>query len=57
MKKQTLILALMLVLTTSLSVFADGEMGTGNRVGEMGTGNIIEIIYDAFGTVVEYIYG
>ena len=50
MKKHKMILVLTLVLTTTLSVFADGEQSHGNR-------SVIEVSYDAFGTVVQYIYG
>lgn len=44
-----MLLASMLILTTALSVFADGETGGGNR-------NIIGYIYDAFGNIVDYIF-
>jgi hypothetical protein len=48
--KNKLMLALMLTLSTALSVFADGETGTGNR-------SIIGYIYDAFGNIIDYIWG
>lgn len=49
MIKNKIILASMLILTTALSVFADGETGHGSR-------SIIGYIYDAIGNIVEYIY-
>jgi hypothetical protein len=48
--KQKLGLALLLTLTTALSVFADGETTSGNR-------SIIGYIYDALGNIIGYIYG
>lgn len=50
--KQKLGLALMLTLSTVVSVFADGETNHGNR-----SGNIIGYIYDALGNIIGYIYG
>lgn len=49
MIKNKIILASMLILTTALSVFADGETGSGTR-------SIIGYVYDAIGNIVEYIY-
>lgn len=49
MIKNKIILASMLILTTALSVFADGETGQGSR-------SIIGYVYDAIGNIVEYIY-
>ena len=49
MKKNKLLLASMLIMTTALSVFADGETTQGNR-------NIIGYIYDAFGNIIDYIF-
>ncbi|MEK7723100.1 MAG: hypothetical protein AAB336_02015 [Acidobacteriota bacterium] len=48
--KQKLGLALLLTLSTALSVFADGETTTGNR-------SILEILYDEFGNIIGYIFG
>lgn len=50
--KQKLGLALLLTLSTVMSVFADGETGQNNR-----SGNIIGYIYDAFGNIIGYIFG
>lgn len=50
--KQKLGLALLLTLSTVLSVFADGDVQTGNR-----SGSIIGYIYDALGNIIGYIYG
>ena len=40
----------MLIVTTTITAFADGETHTGGR-------SIIEIIYDVFGNIIGYIYG
>ena len=48
--KKKLGLALLLTLTTALSVFADGETGAGNR-------SIIGYIYDEFGNLIGYLFG
>ena len=50
MKKQKLMLALSLVLTTATSVFADGEQHSGSR-------SIIGYIYDVFGNIIGYLFG
>lgn len=49
MKKSKMLLASMLILTTALSVFADGETGSGTR-------SIIGYVYDAVGNVIDYIF-
>lgn len=48
MKKNKLILAFLLVLTTTVSIFADGETGHGNR-------SLIEYVYDEFGNIIQTI--
>lgn len=48
--KQKLSLALLLTLSTVVSVFADGETGHGTR-------SIIEYVYDSLGNVIDYIWG
>lgn len=50
MKKNKIMLALSLVLITSMSVLADGETGQSTR-------SIIEIICDELGNIIQYIYG
>ena len=48
--KQKLILALLLTLSTAMSVLADGETTAGNR-------SIIGYIYDEFGNLIGYLFG
>lgn len=48
--KQKLSLALLLTLSTVVSVLADGETSSGNR-------SIIEYVYDSLGNVIDYIWG
>ena len=48
--KQKLGLALLLTLSTVVSVFADSDTEHGNR-------SIIGYVYDSLGAVVDYIWG
>lgn len=50
MLKQKLFLALTLVMTTALTVLADGEQNQGNLT-------IIDYIYDSMGNLLRSIYG
>lgn len=48
--KQKLGLALLLTLSTVVSVLADGDTTHGNR-------SIIDYVYDSLGNVIDYIWG